>query len=281
MNGMNLGRRLCAAAVFFVAFERNRCPYFSGLPYFQETDQASHRDYRCDHVDQLGADVVGDQELHDGKTGTGDQNGRPDLHHGATPGKRPDQPEGNQQRKERQLATDHGRHRHGVVTVHLGQGQNRCAQSAEGYRRGVGNQRQARGRQRRKTQSDQNCCSHSHRRTETGCAFKECAEGKRDQQQLQAAVFGDTGDRVLQNFEAAVLFSQLVQENDVEHNPTNGQQTGETAEYGCIRCHTDRHAVSENGNSQCGDQACGCGNVRFHVQKTQTHQHDNHRNGRQ
>ena len=118
-----------------------------------------------------------------------------------------------------------------------------------------------------KTQADQDGGRHGHRCAETGCALEEGTEGKGNQQQLDAAVFGDAGNRVLQDLEAAVLLGQLVQEDDVEHDPANGQQAGEAAQHGRAAGHVGRHVVDENGNDQRCHQARTCGPVGFHMQK--------------
>lgn len=50
---------------------------------------------------------------------------------------------------------------------------------------------------------------------------------KSDQQQLQATVFGDAGDGILQYFETAILLGELMQKYDVQHNPADRQQARE------------------------------------------------------
>jgi hypothetical protein len=88
-----------------------------------------------------------------------------------------------------------------------------------------------------------------------------------NQQQLDAAVFGDAGKRILQHLEAAVLLGQLMQEDDVQHNPANGQQAGEAAEQGGTPRHFAGHVVDKDCNQQRCNQACACGQVGLHVQK--------------
>src|SRR5258708_40148233 len=99
---------------------------------------------------------VGYEELRNSKARTGDQNSRPDFQHAAKARKRPDQPERNDQRKEWELPSDHRAQLFEVESGHTLQAYQRRAQSAEGYRGRVGNQRQARSRQRSKSQPDQN-----------------------------------------------------------------------------------------------------------------------------
>ena len=146
MNRDSAGR-LRLATRGFMALQRHRGPNGFRLPVAQESDQTRHTDHRSDDVDQFRANVVGDQELHDGKACPSHQNGGPDIPHGTTSGKRPDQPERNKQGEERQLATHHHGDFHGVVAMHLGQGDDGRTQGTEGHRGGIGNQRQARGGQ--------------------------------------------------------------------------------------------------------------------------------------
>jgi hypothetical protein len=59
-----------------------------------------------------------------------------------------------------------------------------------------------------------------------------------------AAVVRDAGRRRLQHLEAAVLFAQLLQEDDVEDDPADGQQARETT--GTAASRVDR-AMLRNG----------------------------------
>ena len=152
------------------------------------------------------------------------------------------------------------------------------AQRAKSDRCCVGDQAQARCGERRKAQADQDRRRHGDWRAKTSCPFKECTEGKGYQQQLQAPVFGDAGNRVLQDLEAAVLLGQLMQEDDVQHNPADRQQARQAAKECCIASDASGHAVSKNRNRQCGQQTGTGSYVRLHVQKADANQHHHHRN---
>ena len=54
---------------------------------------------------------------------------------------------------------------------------------------------------RRKADPDQDRAGHRYGCAETGGSFKKRTEGERDQEELQAAIFRDVGDAVLQDLE--------------------------------------------------------------------------------
>ena len=86
-----------------------------------------------------------------------------------------------------------------------GQRDHRRAQRAEGHRGGVGDQRQAGGRERREAQPDQHGGADGHRRAEAGRTLEEGAEAEGDEQELQPAVVGDVADAALEDVELALL----------------------------------------------------------------------------
>ncbi|MPM20589.1 hypothetical protein SDC9_67020 [bioreactor metagenome] len=174
------------------------------------------------------------------------------------------------------MAADHRRHLHQIVAVHLGQRDHRCAQRAEGHGRGVGDQRKARRRQRREAQTDQDRRRHRHRRAKARSAFKESAKAEGDQQQLDAAVFGNARERILQHLEATVLLGELMQKDDVQHNPADRQQAREATEQRRPPRHVGRHAVGKNRHHQRGDQPHACGDMRLDVKKPQRREHHHH-----
>ena len=71
---------------------------------------------------------------------------------------------------------------------HGDQGAHGVAQSAEGHRRGVGDQAKQRGLKRREAQADHHGAADRHGRAAAARAFQQRAEGEGDQQHLQAAV---------------------------------------------------------------------------------------------
>ena len=94
-------------AFLLVAFECSRLPDGFRLPYAQKQRQAGHGNDCSTHVDQPWAVIIGNQVLGNGEGDASDQNRRPDFLHAAPPCESPDQPERDQQREKRKLATDH------------------------------------------------------------------------------------------------------------------------------------------------------------------------------
>ena len=91
-------------------------------------------------------------------------------------------------REERQLPADHRAQVEQVESGHALQRDDRRAERAERDRRGVGDERQPRRRQRREAQPDQHRAGHGDRRAESRRALEERAEAERDEQELQPAV---------------------------------------------------------------------------------------------
>ena len=74
----------------------------------------------------------------------------------------------------------------------------RGAEGSEGHGGGVGEQRQTRGFEGREAEADEDGSADGDRGAEAGGAFKEGSEGEGDEEQLQAAVFGDVDQALLQ-----------------------------------------------------------------------------------
>ena len=259
------------------AGQRRRQPEFPGLPDLEEEDETAHRDQRCTDIDDPWIDVVRDQELRNRERNAGDEDGRPDRRHPAPPRECPDQPERHDQRENRQLAADHRAENIGIETGHRSETLDRRTQRAISDRGGIGDQGQAGSRQRRETETDQDCAGDRDRRSEAGCALEKCAERKRDQQQLQAAVGGDAADGALQQLEPSGLDRNTVEENDVEHDPADGEEADHHAEQRCLYRHGGRHGVYENRDDVGGDQRDDSREVRLHPAAGNQHQKRNHR----
>ena len=75
-----------------------------------------------------------------------------------------------------------------VEPGHRRERDDRRAERAEGDGRGVGDEREAGGRERREAEPDQDRRRDRDRRAESGGAFEERAEAEGDQQELQAPV---------------------------------------------------------------------------------------------
>ena len=91
---------------------RREIPHFRRLPPRAEQRQAAERDQAADDVDQLGADVVAPQELHDRERAAADQHRRPHAAQPRPPAHRDDQPRRHDQRHDRQLPAGHRAEQH-------------------------------------------------------------------------------------------------------------------------------------------------------------------------
>jgi hypothetical protein len=130
-------------------------------------------------------------------------------------------------------------------------------------RRGVGDQREAGRGERREAEADQDRAGDGDRRAETRCAFKERAEAERDQQKLQPPVLSYAADRRLQRLEHAPLHRQAVEEDDVEHDPADGEEAGDGAEHGGAERHARGHREDDDGHEIRHDQRDDGGEMRF------------------
>src|SRR5208337_5226457 len=83
-------------------------PNALGMPDHQEADEASHRDQGGNYVHQPRSVMVGHPILRGGEGSACDQDSRPDLDHFGKTDEGPDQPEGNDEREDRQNAAGHG-----------------------------------------------------------------------------------------------------------------------------------------------------------------------------
>ena len=99
------------------------------------------------------------------------------------------------------------------------------ADGTERHRRGVRQQADAAGVERREAQAGQHGGRHRDRRSESRRAFDERAEGERDQQRLQTAVAGQIADGILDDFEFARVNRDVVEQNGREHHPADGEQS--------------------------------------------------------
>ena len=89
---------------------------------------------------------------------------------------------------------DHGAQVEEVETGHALERDDGRAERAEGHGRGVGDEREARGGERREAEADEDGARHRDRRAEAGRALEERAEGEGDEQELEAPVLGDVRD---------------------------------------------------------------------------------------
>jgi hypothetical protein len=248
----------CAA---FLAAQGWGGPDLRRPPDLQEPDQASHRHQRGEDVDDPRVDIVRHQELRDREGHAGNQDRRPDRDHAAEAGEGPDQPERHDQRKERQLPSDHGAEDVGVDAGDAGEAGDRRAEGAEGDRGRIGDEREAGGRERREAEPDQDRAGDRNRSAEAGRALEKGAEGEGDKQQLQAAVVGDAADRDLQRLERALLDCQPIEKDDVEDDPADREEAGHHAEHRRAQRQSGRHGEDNDGDEIGDDQRDDGGDV--------------------
>ena len=148
---------------------------------------------------------VGDEILRDGEGDAGHQHGRPDFQHLRKPTKAQISQNGTISEKNGSwrpimpLSSS----RSSPVTAASAITGVPSAPKATG--RGVGDQRQAGGRERREAEPDQHRGADRDRRAEAGGTLEEGAEAEGDEQELQPAVVGDVADAALEDLELALL----------------------------------------------------------------------------
>ena len=103
------------------------------------------------------------------------------------------------------------------------------AESTEGYGGGVGEERETGGVQGAEAEADEDGSADGDGSAEARSAFKERAEGKGDEEQLEAAVVGDVGEAFLQCDEGAGFDGEVVEEDDGEDDPADGEEAVSSA----------------------------------------------------
>src|SRR2546421_10372164 len=94
------------------------------------------------------------------------------------------------------------------------------ADRAPGYWRGVRNQIQRSRMKRFETKSDHEGASDGNRSAESRCAFNKCSKTKCHQQDLQAAIGGDDGNRIFHDLEMAGFHPNVVKLKGRPHRPS-------------------------------------------------------------
>ena len=103
-------------------------------------------------------------------------------------------------------------------------------------------------------------------------AFKEGAERKRDQQQLNAPVGRDPADRPLQQFETPGLDRDAVEEDDVEHDPADREEADDDTEQRRADRHASRHGEDNNRDDVGDDQRDDRSDMRLDLAARDQHQ---------
>ena len=190
---------------------------------------------------------------------------RPDGDHAAPAYLCGHEPEGDDERKERQLAAHH---RAELEQVEAGERRERdegCAERAEGDGRGVADERELSRLERFEAEPDQQGARDCHRCAEAGGALDEGAERKRDQERLNASVARDTCNLFLKDGELAGFNGELVDEDRVEDEPPNREQTEGGTVAGGGQGEFDGHAVDKNRDAASDGEGDQRGEVCAHV----------------
>ena len=111
---------------------------------------------------------------------------------------------------------------------------------------------------------------------------KNAPKAECDEQQLQPLIARDGGDAAAQNREQAALVRQLIEKDDVEHDPADREEAVGHAETGRGERHRRRHPEDDRWQSAATSPSPSKRrDVRLHAQEAQRpEQHDN-RQGRQ
>ena len=249
------------------------------LPHFQEQGQRHQADEGRGDVRQLRADVIGRVVLGDGKAQARHQRGRPYLTHAAQTIHHEHQPERHQQRQQRQLAARHGADQERVDARHLARHDDGDAHGAEGHGCRVGDQAQARRVQRVEAQAHQQCRGDGHGRAETGRPFQEGAEGKADQQHLQALVVRDRQHGGADDVDLPRLDDNFIQEDGRDDDPGDRPQAIGEAIAGRRQRLRHGHAIGENRHGQRQRQGDGGRHVALDAQRRQGDEEEDDGNG--
>ena len=132
------------------------------------------------------------------------------------------------------------------------QSDQRDADGTECHRRGIGQQADGSGTERCETKSGQHGGGDGHGRSKSGCAFNESAEGKGDEQGLQARVAREAADGILDDFELPGVDGDAIEHDCPEDDPADGEESeGRTVGSGADG-EADGHTVHEEGDGKGG-----------------------------
>jgi len=210
---------------------------------------------------------IGHQELRNRKSRARHQGGRPDFERPPEPGKSPNHPKRHEQRKEWQLPSDHRRELTQIKPGDAAQGDDRRPQRAERDRGGVGDQRQSRGLERSEPELHQERRGHRHRRPESRRALEKRSEGKRDQNHLNPGVRREGRQTAAQRREVTFLHGQVIEEDQVEHDPANRKKSVRRAVRGGGGGRAEGHAIGQQRDRQGDRETRQRGEMDAHFEK--------------
>ena len=220
------------------------------FPELQQHHHGSDRSEGGDDVHEPRPVIIGHEELRNGERDASGQRGGPDAEHSPEASLRPHHPERDDEREERELASDHLREGELIDAGDFAERDDRRAQRTEGDGRGVRDERKARGGERFEAELDQDRRRDGDRRAEAGAAFEERSEGKRDEDDLHARIRRNAGEAAAQHGEETFLDRELVEEDQVQDDPSDGKQSVACAEEGGRRRRFHRHVIHHDGDSE-------------------------------
>src|SRR5260370_41756820 len=156
------------------------------MPEPEKESEGAERDNCRQYIDEPGPVKVGYKKLWHSEANARHENSGPDLEHAAKPSKSPNQPEGNDDGKERQLSSYHGAQLFQIKAGHALQADDWRSECPESYWCRIGDEGKTGSRKWREAQTDQECSRDCDGSAETGSAFKKCAETECHQQEFQS-----------------------------------------------------------------------------------------------
>ena len=127
------------------------------------------------------------------------------------------------------------------------------ANGAPGYWSGVGDEVERGGVKGFEAEADHERAGDSYWGAETGAAFDESAEAEGDEEELEAAVWGDGGDGLLHDFKLAGFDGDVVEKDGGDDDPNDFEEAvgGAVEEAACG--HLGGHVEDEDG----AEDGCG------------------------
>ena len=270
-------RRLCHGLGAVLGLEAEDA---LGLPNLEEGRQRHQRHDGRGDVRQLGADVVGREELHQCERAAAHQHGGPGFLDAAPAVHDGHEPEQHDHGHERQLAPGHLADGERIHARNLPRHDDRNAHGAKGHRRRVGDQAQAGRIQRLEAQAHQQGSRNGHGRAEARRALQERAEAKAHQDELQPLVGRHRQDGRADDVELSRLDRNFVEEHRRHDDPGDGPQAVEEAVHGRGQRRAHRHLVEQQRHAQGQQHRDGAGLVALETQPGQRKEEEDDGNER-
>src|SRR5581483_8053925 len=194
-------------------------PVFGRFPDLEKKREQDESGEAAYDIDQTVIPEIRPVKLKSGEDAPGEQEPGPDRDYVLPSGDEPAEPEGKNESSEREDAAHHAADMHGIETGDRDQRARRVADSAEGDRRGVGDEAQDGRGEGLEAEPDHHGAADRDGRAAATRTFENRSERKGDEEGLEAAILGDAADRFLDDFELAGFAGQLIDENSGDENP--------------------------------------------------------------